>query len=197
MPVDLAVPVGLAERWWAVSLRGIAAIVFGILLLLYPGAGFATLVILFGIYAIVEGILNLVSAVTGRGRQPWWALTLEGVVSIAAGVVVFLWPAAAAVALVWTIAIWAIVTGVLEISAAIRLRRVVRGEWMLALAGILSIILGALLFASPAAGALAITVMIGIYAIVFGVLLLVLGLRLRRARRIISGPPGREVPAPA
>ncbi len=190
-------PVDLGERWWAVSLRGIAAILFGIIALIYPGVGLATLVLLFGIYAIVEGVLNLASAVTGRGRQPWWALTLEGLVSIAAGIVAFARPAVAILVAVWVIGSWAIVTGVLEIVAAIRLRKQVRGEWLLALAGVLSVALGVLLFAAPGAGAFVITIWIGVYAIVFGALLFVLGLRLRRVRRIISGPPGREAPAPA
>jgi uncharacterized membrane protein HdeD (DUF308 family) len=182
----------LARRWWAVVVRGVAAIVFGVLTLLVPGVTLAALVLLFGAYAIVEGIFNVIASLSGGpAGERWWVLLFEGIVSIAAGVVTFLWPGLTALVLLWVIAGWAIVTGVLEIAAAIRLRREIEGEWTMALSGALSILLGIGIFVLPAVGALAVAATIGVYAIVFGVLLLGLGFRLRRLARHASRPLAR------
>jgi uncharacterized membrane protein HdeD (DUF308 family) len=173
----------LAENWWALALRGVAAIIFGVLAIVWPGVTLAALILLFGGYALVEGVLNVVAAVRGRGDdQPWWALLLEGLVSIAAGVVTFAVPGLTALALLYVIAAWAIVTGVLEIVAAIRLRRRITGDAVLALNGVLSIAFGVLTMLVPGAGALSLVWLIGAYAIVFGALLLGLSLQLRRWR---------------
>ena len=170
----------LAKNWWAIGLRGVAAIIFAILTVVMPGITLAVLVLLFGAYALVEGIFNVIAAVRRRGGDtPWWALLLEGVVSIAAGIVTFVVPGLTAFALIYVIAAWAIVTGVLEIVAAIRLRRVITGEWWLALSGVLSVVFGGFVMLFPGAGALALVLWIGAYAFVFGVLLLALALRLR------------------
>src|SRR5438309_1354901 len=135
----------LARNWWALARRGLVAIGFGILTLLLPGVTLAALILLFGGYALVEGVLNLIAAVRGRGDdQPWWALLLEGLVSIAAGIAAFVVPGLTALAMLYMIAAWAIVTGVLEIVAAIRLRRRITGEACLALNGVLSIAFGVL-----------------------------------------------------
>jgi uncharacterized membrane protein HdeD (DUF308 family) len=173
----------LARNWWVVALRGVVAIIFGLLTFVLPGITLAALVLLFGAYAIVEGIFNVIAAVRARpGAAPWWALLLEGLVSIGAGVVTFIWPGLTALVLLYVIAVWAVITGVLEIAAAIRLRKVMTGEWWLALSGVLSIVFGALLMIAPAAGALVVVLWIGAYAIVFGALLIGLALRLRRWR---------------
>lgn len=175
----------LSRNWWAVALRGVAAIIFGILTFVVPGITLAVLVLLFGGYAIVDGIFNLVAAARGRagdGDQSRGWLVLEGLVSIAAGIVTFVWPGLTALALVYIIAAWAVVTGVLEIVAAVRLRRHIDNEWWLALGGVLSIGFGVLLMVAPGVGALALVFWIGAYAIVFGALLVGLAFRLRNAR---------------
>ena len=172
----------LAENWWAFVVRGVVGIIFGVLTFVWPGLTVAALIILFGAYALVEGIVNVVSAIRGVGAKPGWLLAIEGLVSIAAGVVTFAWPGLTALVLAYVIAGWAIVTGALEIAAAIRLRQRIKGEWALVVGGILSILFGLLMAAAPAAGALALVLWIGAYAVVFGALLVAVGLRLRRWR---------------
>lgn len=140
--VDLAL---LAKNWWLVALRGVAAILFGILAAIVPGLTLAVLVMLFGAYALIEGGFNVIAAVRGAtGDRSWWALLLEGLVSVAAGVIAFVMPGLTALALVYLIAAWAILTGILEIAAAVRLRKHITGEWWLALTGVLSIAFGVL-----------------------------------------------------
>jgi len=171
----------LARRWWAIALRGLAAIIFGILAFAMPGVTLAVLVLLFGAYALVDGIFNIVAAVSGRsGQRSWWMVLLEGLVSVAAGLVTFFWPGLTALTLVYVISAWAIITGVLEVVAAIRLRKEITNEWWLALSGVLSIVFGALVAFAPGAGALALIFWIGAYAVVFGAMLVALGFRLRR-----------------
>src|SRR5690348_16803500 len=139
----------LARNWWALALRGIAAIVFGVVALFWPPAAVAALVAVFGAYALVDGIFNLVHAVrAGRSGQRWGALVFAGVVSLLVGVLTLSFPGVTALALVLWVAVWSLVTGVAEIVAAIRLRKTIRGEWLLALSGILSVAFGILLFIS-------------------------------------------------
>jgi len=190
----------LVGNWWTFVLRGILAILFGLLTFAMPAMALLTLVFLFGFYAIAEGIFNVMAAFAGPdaagGRQPWWALLIEGIVSIIAGVLAFFMPGLTAIVLLYIIAAWAVSTGALEIAAAVRLRKQITGEWMLALIGVVSILFGLLLFAFPRAGALAVVLWIGAYAVVFGVLLIVLGMRLRKWVRSIERP-GRGFPAVA
>src|SRR5262250_1937486 len=172
----------LARNWGAIAVRGVVAIIFGILCFVVPGITLRVLVLLFGAYALVDGIFDIIAAVRRRtGDEPWWALLLEGIVGIAAGLVAFLMPRLTTLALVYLIAAWAIVSGVLEIVAAVRLRREINNEWWLAFAGVLSVVFGVLIMAAPAAGALVLVLWIGAYAVVFGVSLLALAFRLRRA----------------
>jgi len=188
----------LTRYWWAVVLRGAAAILFGIMALIWPDITVIVLVALFGAYALVDGVISLTSAISGRrgrGRRGW--LIFEGIASILLGVLTFLWPDITALVLLWVIAVWALATGVLEIAAAVRLRREIQGEWLLALGGILSVLFGILLIVWPAAGALAVIFLIGIYAIVFGAALVGLGLRLRRIRRDAGVAPDTRRPAAA
>ncbi len=174
----------LSARWWVPVIRGLAAIIFGVLALIAPSIGLLALVIMWGVYAIADGVFNLVLATrAGRAGGSWGWYLVEGLVSIAAGVVTFAYPGITALVLLFIIAAWAIVTGIAEIAAAVELRRLVSGEWMLALAGVLSIAFGVLLFAAPGAGALAVVWLIGGYAIVFGVLLVGLGVKLHRVHR--------------
>jgi uncharacterized membrane protein HdeD (DUF308 family) len=171
----------LARNWWALAIRGVAAIIFGLLALFMPGVTLAALILLFGAYAIVDGVFNLVAALRGRVEErSRWLLSLEGLVSIGAGIAAFTLPGLTALVLLYVIGAWAVITGILEIVAAIRLRDEIPNEWWLVAGGVVSVIFGVLLFAAPAAGALALVLWIGIYAIVFGALLVGLAFRLRR-----------------
>jgi uncharacterized membrane protein HdeD (DUF308 family) len=171
----------LARNWWALALRGVAGVIFGIVTLVAPGISLAALILLFAAYAFVDGVFAIASAFRrrGTGGERWWLVLLEGVAGVATGILTVLWPGLTAFVLLYVIAAWALVTGGFEIAAAIRLRRAIEGEWLLALSGIASIVLGALLVVFPGAGALALVLWIGAYALVSGVLLIALGLRLR------------------
>jgi len=178
-------PDRMTRGWWIVALQGVAAIVFGVLALMWPGITLLSLVILFAAYALVDGVLALVSGFRrgAAGKPDWWRIA-RGVVGIAAGVVAFVMPGITAYALLILIAAWAIVSGAIELVAAYQLRNVIRGEWLLVLDGIVAIIFGVVLIAFPSAGALAVVWLIGAFAIASGVILLALALRLRgRARR--------------
>lgn len=165
--------------WWAMVLRGIAAIAFGILAFVWPGITLAALVFLWGAYALVDGIFAVAAGIKSHGEyKRWWLVLIEGILGILAGIVAFVMPGITALVLLILIAVWAIVTGVVEIAAAIQLRKMIRGEWMLALAGVFSILFGVLMFLNPAAGALSVVWLIGAYAVVFGALLVALGVRL-------------------
>jgi uncharacterized membrane protein HdeD (DUF308 family) len=172
----------LQTTWWVVVLRGVAALLFGVLALMWPGLTLLVLVALFGAYALVDGLMNIGGALERRRRYDrWWVLLIEGIAGVLAGILTFMWPAITAAVLVLLIAARAIVVGVFEVVAAIRLRREIAGEWLLAAAGILSVVFGLLLFLFPGAGALAISWLIGWYALIAGALLTVLGFRLRGA----------------
>jgi uncharacterized membrane protein HdeD (DUF308 family) len=169
----------LSRNWWLFLLRGLAGILFGIITFIAPAISLAALVLLFGAYAFADGVLSIVAAVRRRGEARWGMLLLEGVAGIAVGVMTLFLPGITALTLLYLIAAWAIVTGVLELVAAVRLRKEIKGEWILALGGIASIAFGVLVALLPGAGALAIVIWIGAYALVFGVLLVVLSFRLR------------------
>ena len=176
----------LARNWWALALRGLLAVLFGILTLWIPGLTLFYLVMLFGAYTILEGIFNLISAFRAPGHH--WPLILEGILSIGAGAVTFVWPGITALVLLYLIAFWAIFTGVLEITAGIRLRRYITNEWLLILMGVLSILFGVLILLRPGTGALAIVLWIGAYGVVFGLALIVLAFRLRSMGRNFHDP---------
>ncbi|HKA99287.1 MAG TPA: HdeD family acid-resistance protein [Methyloceanibacter sp.] len=181
----------LADNWWAVGLRGILGIVFGLICLLTPGVAIGAFVILFAAYMFVDGGFAIASAwKAARTGERWGLLIVEGIVDIAAGLVAVIWPAITMVALIWLVAIWAIVSGVLMLYAALSLNRD-HGRWWLALGGIASLIFGVLLVIEPLIGAVVLTMWIGAYAIVFGGLLLVLAFQLH------SRKEERERKAPA
>jgi uncharacterized membrane protein HdeD (DUF308 family) len=170
----------LARNWWSLVLRGVLALILGFVAFAWPGITLGALVLLFGAYALIDGVMAIVGAWrASRAHERWGVLVLEGLVGIAAAAVTILWPAITALALVYLIAAWAVVTGVFELAAAIRLRKIITGEWMLALTGIASVIFGILALIIPLAGALAIAFMFGVYEVIFGVLLISLGFRLR------------------
>ena len=178
----------LARNWWILALRGLCAIIFGILAFAWPAITLKVLVLLYGAYALVEGILSIVAAVSKREGSglPWWALLLEGLLGIAAGIVTFAWPGITALFLLFLIAAWAIVAGIFEIIAAIRLRKEIEGELWLALSGIVSVIFGVLLFVRPGTGALTVVWLIGSYAVFFGILQLALAFKLKRFKERAS-----------
>ena len=170
----------LARNWWAVLIRGIAAIIFGVLAFAWPGATGAALVILFGAYAFVDGVFAIVAAVrAAEAHERWGAFVLEGVIGLIIAAVTFFYPGLTAFALYVTIAIWALLTGILELVAAIRLRKEIKNEWLLILGGVASLVFGILLIVYPLAGVLTVIWLIGAYAIVFGVMMIGLALRLR------------------
>jgi uncharacterized membrane protein HdeD (DUF308 family) len=161
-------------------LRGVLAILFAFLAFLWPGLAVGAFVILFGAYALVDGVLAVVAALQRIGRQErWWALLIEGLLGIGAGIVTFLWPGITALLLLTFIGVWAIFTGVLEIAAAIELRKQIENEWMLGIGGALSVLFGLLVIIFPGAGAISLVWLIASYAFLFGILLIALGVRLR------------------
>ncbi len=180
---DRPVVLGLSRWWWTFVLRGILAIGFGILAFLAPTWGIAILVALFAAWAIIDGLGSLVAGIRTRGEdRSWWLEVLEGLVGVVAGVIAIALPEFAATALVLIIAVWAAITGVIEIVLAVRLRRVIRGELWMGLAGVASILFGVLVFLFPAAGALSLVWLIGAFAIVFGIFEIGLGWKLRSVR---------------
>ena len=180
MTFSVSETVALSRWWWTFILRGLLAIAFGILAFVAPVWGLAILVALFGAWALIDGVTSVWTGIRTRSvDRNWWLEILEGLVSIVAGLIAFVLPGFAAEVLVILIAVWAIVTGVFQIWAAIRLREQIRGEFWLGLAGVASILFGVILLVFPAGGALALVWLIGSGAIAIGVFLTILGWRLR------------------
>jgi uncharacterized membrane protein HdeD (DUF308 family) len=170
----------LARNWWAILIRGIAAILFGLCAFFIPGAALWALIILFGAYCLVDGVFAIVAALrAAQAHERWGQLLFMGIVGVIVAAITLLYPGLTALALLYVIAAWAIVTGVLEILAAFELRRQISGEFWWVLAGLLSILFGLFLIWHPGAGALAVIWVIGVYAIAFGIFLIGLALRLR------------------
>jgi uncharacterized membrane protein HdeD (DUF308 family) len=180
----------LSRSWWMLLLRGLVAIAFGVLTFARPGITLASLVLVFGAFALADGVLGVWTALTHRhDGENRWLLLLGGLAGIGVGVLTLFEPGITAVALLFYIAIWAITTGVLEIVAAIRLRHEMQGEWMLVLAGLCSVAFGVLLMARPGDGALAVLWLIGSYALLFGLLLLALSFRVRGFAKALAPHP--------
>jgi uncharacterized membrane protein HdeD (DUF308 family) len=170
----------LARNWWALALRGVAAVLFGILVFVWPGISLVVLVALFGAYTFVDGIFALAATARASAEgRPAWPLLVEGLAGIATGLVAVIWPGITTLVLLYVIAAWAVITGVFEILAAVRLRAEIDNEWLLGLGGLASVVFGAFLFVSPGAGILAVLWLIGGYAIFFGMVLVALAFRLR------------------
>ena len=172
----------LDRRWWAVILRGLIAIAFAVLAFTWPGVTVATLVLLFGFYALADGVSSLVAAIGGRRPDDRWLLVLEGVIGIWAGVITLRAPGVTAAVLVFFISIWAMATGFLRIVEAIRLRKQISGEMWLALSGVLSILFALMLMVRPIAGALSLVWILAAYALILGLLLIFLGVELKQVQ---------------
>lgn len=182
----------LTRNWWAVLLRGVMAVLFGILTLVWPQITLGVLVFLFGLYAALDGVFALVAAVRAAERhQRWGVLVLEGVIGILAALAALFYPGGTAITLLYIIAFWAIVTGIMEIIGAVILRRFIANEWFLILAGALSVLFGIVLIVNPGVGALSVVTIIGAYALIFGISLIALALRLR------SGTPTGRTMTPS
>ena len=165
----------VARHWWVMLLRGIVAILFGVIAFLWPGLTLASLVLLIGACCMFDGI----AAIAAGLRERFWQSTLIGIVSVLAGLATFFYPGLTAMALLYVIAFWAIARGALEILAAIEFRKVIEGELLLGLAGLLSIAFGVFIILNPGAGALSIVWMLAIYAVLFGLTLVILSFRLK------------------
>jgi uncharacterized membrane protein HdeD (DUF308 family) len=176
----------LANNWWTFVLRGILALLFGVIAFVWPGLTILALTYVFGFYALLDGIFALVAAWSNRSSDRWWVLLLEGLLGLAAGVIAFVSPGITALALLSVIAAWAILTGILEIVAAVQLRQEIENEWWLGLAGLASIVFGVLLVIWPGSGLVTISWLIGGYAIVFGISMLILGFHLQGLNKSIK-----------
>ena len=174
----------LVTSWWSLVLRGIVALIVALITFAWPGITLGALVLLFGAYALVDGIVAFAGAWRAReADERWGSLLIEGVAGIITAAITALWPDITALALVYIIAAWAFATGVLELVAAIRLRKHISREWLLALSGFASVIFGVLLVVYPLAGAVAVALWFGVYSFIFGSLLIALGIRLRMAAK--------------
>lgn len=173
----------LSRNWWLFLLRGCCAIVFGVLTFAWPGVTLVTLVLLYGAYALVDGIFALLAALMGNHPGPRWWLAIVGVLGIGAGLLTWFMPGLTAVILLFFIAFWAIALGAMQIAGAIRLRKEIDNEWMLIASGVISVLFGLFLLAQPAAGVLGVLLIIGAYAIVHGAALIALAFRLKSHSR--------------
>jgi uncharacterized membrane protein HdeD (DUF308 family) len=174
----------LNRMWEALAIRGLIALIFGILCFVWPGMTIRVLIFIFGFFALADGILALLGFFRAvKEGSGWGSLLFEAIVGIVVGLIVVFYPGLSAIALVYWIAAWAIVTGIFEIIVAIRIRKEVKGEWVMVVSGIVSILFGLILFSRPGVGALAVVWIIGIYAIVFGVLMLGLAVRARKVTK--------------
>jgi len=170
----------LARNWWSLVIRGIIGVLVGIIAFTWPGVTFRALLLIFAAYVLIDGVVDIIGSVrAAEVGERWGALLFEGIIGILAGLVTIFWPAITAFALVFVIAAWAIITGIAEIAAAIRLRQHITGEWLLGLAGVISVLFGVFMLARPLAGALVVALWFGAYVFIFGVVLIALGFRLR------------------
>ena len=177
----------LFRHWWLFVVRGVLAIIFGVLALIWPGPTKYILIVLFGAFVLVDGIFTVAAGITFHQYfERWWAVLLEGLAGILLGFLAYLWPGLTALVLVYFIAAWAVITGILEIVAAIQFRRVIAGEWAMILIGLLSIVFGVLLAVFPAVGAVSLVWLIGIYAVADGTMQIIFAFRLRSIRRDIE-----------
>jgi uncharacterized membrane protein HdeD (DUF308 family) len=180
----------LARNWWVFVLRGIVAILFGVLAFLRPGITLEALILLFAFWALFDGIFALIGSIgAAEAKEPWWPLVLIGLLGIAAGILTFRYPGVTALALLLVIAFWSILRGIIEIVAAVRLRELIQGEWWFILGGIASIAFGVLLVMYPESGLLAVVWLIGLFAVIFGITQIMLGFRLKGVAAELPAAP--------
>ena len=183
-PLASAILPPLARHWWVFLVRGLVAIAFGLLALFYPAATLVTFILFYGIFALVDGVFAVVSAIRGReGMGSRWWLALVGVLGICAGLVTYFWPGITALALLTVIGVWALVYGIFEIIGAIRLRKEIDNEWLLLIHGVLAVLFGLMVLVRPGAGALALIWLIGSFAFASGIVLIILAFGLRKHAR--------------
>ncbi|QDT55531.1 hypothetical protein Pan44_35750 [Caulifigura coniformis] len=185
----------ISSGWWMLLIRGLGAIAFGLLALMWPGLTLFVLVLLFAAHAVVDGVMAIALGWQLRkrpGEAPWLLIILMGLVSVAAGIAAFTWPGLTAVVLLYMMAGWAIARGVFEVIAAVHLRKVIENEWFLVLAGVLSVLFGVSLIAWPAAGLMSLMWLVGSFSIAFGILQCVLAFRLKAVGREIRSAGGAK-----
>jgi uncharacterized membrane protein HdeD (DUF308 family) len=178
-----------SRLWWMVALRGLLLLLFGLAAVFWPGVTLTVLVLWIGAGFLVNGMFALVAAIAGRDVEGRGWLVVEGVLGILAGFVTFAYPGITQIVLLWLVAGWAIFSGIAQIAAAVQFRKVIRGEWLLGLAGALAILFGVLVIARPAVGLLTVALLIGWFAILYGAALLALGFRLRGLLQRLAGQP--------
>src|SRR5436305_5231802 len=186
----------ISGPWWSWLVRGIAAIVFGVLAMLWPGITFLAFVAMFAAYALIDGVLHLTAAFRAPQGQPRWLLALQGILGIAVAALTIMWPGITALALLFLIGAWAIVGGAMRIALAIQLRKAIAGEWLLGLSGVMSILFGVLVYLVPVAGVVGVAFIVGFYAITLGVVMLGLATRLRRFERFLESSRGAQKISP-
>lgn len=170
----------ISQNWWMLALRGVLAILFGLVALFLPGIALLAFIVVFAVYALVDGVVAVIVAIRERGSVARWGwVFVEGLLSIVAGILAFAYPGVTALVLLYIVAAWAVLTGMMEIVAAVALREYLSREWALVIAGILSILFGILLFVRPGVGLLSILWLVGIYSLLFGVLFIIRAFQLR------------------
>jgi len=175
------------KYWWSFLIRGVLATLFGIIAIVVPGLTLEALTLLLAAFLVADGILSFIASFRGRHLGPRWGFLLfEGLVGVALGLFTFVWPGATVLAIVLIIGFWALITGIFEILAAVKLRAEIEGEWLLGLGGILSILFSIILFTNPGVGAVALVWIIGVYAVLFGISMIFLGIRLRKRQVVIN-----------
>lgn len=171
----------IINKWWVFLLRGLVAILFGVLALIWPQITLLTLVVLFGAFVLLDGIFSVIAGVTSRKENYyWWTLLFTGLLEIAIGLLTLFWPNVTGIILLYLIASWAVIVGILDIILAIQIRREIKNEWMLIIDGVFSVLIGVVLFIFPAASAVALAWLIGLFAILLGIVFIILGFRLRK-----------------
>ena len=182
MPVEIpSMSIMLHPSWWVLLLRGAAAIIFGVLTWMQPAASAAALVLVFGAYVFVDGLLGIYTAIKSRQQsRHWWVVLLWGLTGVVVGVLTVINPAITALVLTIYIGVWALMTGVLQIVAALRLRKEIQGEWVLVLGGLLSVLFGIFVLMQPGAGMMAMLWVLATYAVIFGVLMVILAFKIKK-----------------
>ena len=194
--ITLPLATALARNWWLLLIRGILAVLFGLMAFAWPALTLVTLVLLYGAYAFVDGLTAIWVGVSSRA----WGVLLFGILGVVVGIYTFFYPGVTAIALLYLIAAWALVRGIFEIVTAIQLRKEISYEWALVVSGLISIIFGIVLVSNPGEGALAMVVVIGAFALMFGVMMIVLAFRVRslpkrlvRSSNVSSEPPSEDI----